>query len=218
MKVLFVEDSEFYLHFRRGFFARLGARILNARSASLAVETIDEEKPDLVVVASRLPDSTGPDLCRLIREVYRERAPRLILMGEAGDAGPGAVAWDERVVRPVDPDDLMARISKILGVKERGSPRVAVRVQVVYGSKRDPLTGVSQNLSPDGMFIETDASLAAGTRVELEFSLPGQSRQLRTAADVMRCVRVGGGGKFGLGVRFVDPEPALRESIRAYLG
>jgi uncharacterized protein (TIGR02266 family) len=217
MKVLFVEDSDFYLQFRQGFFGRLGCAILNARSAAAALESCEAEKPDLAVVASRLPDGDGAALCRRIRDAYGRRAPRLILMAAPGERHGGPPAWEERLDQPVDPEALMARISGILEIPQRRFPRVRIELPVSYGSRRDRLTGTAQNLSPDGMFIESSAALKVGTRIDLEFSLPGRSGTLATAADVVRVVRLAGGRHHGLGVRFVDPDSAVREQIAAFL-
>ncbi len=218
MKVLFVEDSDFYLHFRRGFFTRLGCVILNARSAELAQDTIEVEKPDLVVVSSRLPDATGADFCHAVRKKLRKRAPRLILVSEPGDKGAGTAAWDDHLLRPVDPEDLMARIAVILNVQQRRFPRLPVQVHVQYGNRRDRLSGTTRDLSPEGMLIEAGEAVPAGTRLDLEFTLPGHALTLRTQGEVVRSTRLGGGRKHGLGVRFVDMPADVRETILAFLG
>jgi uncharacterized protein (TIGR02266 family) len=218
LKVLFVEDSDFYLQFRQGFFGRLGCLILNARGAEAALESCETEKPDLAVVSSRLPDGDGAELCRKLRERYRKRAPRLILMAAPEERHAGPAAWEERLERPVDPEALMARISGILDIPLRRFPRVRIQLPVSYGSRRDRLTGTAQNLSPDGMFIDSPVALEVGTRIELEFSLPGRRGALRTTAEVVRLVRLAGGRRHGLGVRFVDPDAAVIEPIAAFLG
>ncbi len=217
MRVLFVEDSDFYLHFRRGFFTRIGCQILNARSAAQALETIAEEEPDLVVVSLRLPDASGADLCRRLVRELAGRAPRRILVSDADEPDPGDRAWDDRVVRPIDPDDLMSRISKILQVPQRISPRLAVQLEVAYGSSRDRLNGVCQNLSEDGMLIEADAPLATGIRLDLQFTLPGESQPAHVSAEVIRHVRLAGGRGHRLGVRFLDLDPSLKEKIRGFI-
>src|SRR3990172_2593409 len=152
MKVLFVEDSDFYLQFRQGFFGRLGCLILNARGVEAALESCQTEKPELAVVASRLPDGEGAALCRKIRDLYRKRAPRMILIAAPGERHAGPSAWEERLEQPVDTEALMARISAILDIPLRRFPRVRIQLPVSYGSRRDRLTGTAQNLSPEGMF------------------------------------------------------------------
>jgi uncharacterized protein (TIGR02266 family) len=218
MKVLFVEDSDFYLQFRQGFFGRLGCVILNARGVEAAVESCEAEKPDLLVVASKLPDGEGAALCRRLRNQYRKRAPRMILMAAPEERHAGPPAWEERLEQPVDPEALMARISGILDIPLRRFPRVRIQLPVSYGSRRDRLSGTAQNLSPEGMFIESATALETGTRIELEFSLPGKRGSLRTAGEVVRVVRLAGGKRHGLGVRFVDPDPALCDQIATFLG
>ena len=219
MRVLFVEDSDFYLHFRRGFLTRIGCQILNARNATQALETIAEEKPDLVVVSSRLPDASGADLCRRLVRELAGHAPRRILVSDAGEPDPGDRAWDDRVVRPIDPEDLMSRISKILRVPQRISPRLAVQLEVAYSSsrERERLNGVCQNLSENGMLIEADAPLATGIRLDLQFTLPGEPQPAYVSAEVIRHVRLAGGHRHRFGVRFLDLDPSLKEKIRGFI-
>ena len=143
MKVLFVEDSDFYLQFRQGFFGRLGCLILNARGVEAALESCQTEKPELAVVASRLPDGEGAALCRKIRDLYRKRAPRMILIAAPGERHAGPSAWEERLEQPVDTEALMARISAILaGVTENRTVerlRSAASAGVLTGAIRDDL-------------------------------------------------------------------------------
>ena len=221
MVVLFVEDSDFYQQFRRGFFGRIGCQILNARSAAEAEEILTEEKPDLVVISHLLPDETGA-----------QGAPR-ILITNPGDTDLGAAAWDEQVPRPVDPDDLMQRISRILGVAQRSSERISMQVEVVYGSQRDQVSGTCQNLSSDGMLVIAaqplklgtmhdthfvlSKPLKPGTRVEVQFKLPGEDEPLHAVAEVIRHTRLVGKDRHALGLRFTDPDPSLQEKIKAIL-
>ncbi len=88
MVVLFVEDSDFYQQFRRGFFGRIGCQILNARSVAEAEEILAEEKPDLIVVSYLLPDGSGADLCRRLASSGARGAPR-ILITSPEDVSPG---------------------------------------------------------------------------------------------------------------------------------
>jgi uncharacterized protein (TIGR02266 family) len=216
MVVLFVEDSDFYLQFRRGFFGRLGCRILNARSVAEAEESVAEEKPDLTIVSNLLPDGAGADLCRRLAAGPGSGA-RCILITDPGDSDLEPVACDERVVRPVDPDDLMERISRLLGIEQRSSERIDMQVEVVYGSRRDQITGTCRNVSPDGMLIETGSALKVGTRVELDFKLPGQGETLHVVAEVIRHARLAGKDRHTLGLRFSDPDPSVQGKIRDIL-
>lgn len=216
MVVLFVEDSDFYQQFRRGFFGRIGCQILNARSAAEAEEILTEEKPDLVVISHLLPDETGADLCRKLASSGAQDAPR-ILITNPEDTDLGAAAWDEQVPRPVDPDDLMQRISRMLGVAQRSSERISMQVEVVYGSQRDQVSSTCQNLSSDGMLVVAAQPLKPGTRVEVQFKLPGEDEPLHAVAEVIRHTRLAGKDRHALGLRFTDPDPSLQEKIKAIL-
>ncbi len=78
------------------------------RSAGAALESVDGLAPDVVVVAVRLPDGSGPDLCRDL--TTRPHAPRVLLTSafdgvalhraalEAGASGLVVTQWAGRTL------------------------------------------------------------------------------------------------------------------------
>ncbi|HEX7125387.1 MAG TPA: TIGR02266 family protein [Thermodesulfobacteriota bacterium] len=104
---------------------------------------------------------------------------------------------------------------------KRRQPRVPIYVKVDYkvDMTRDdaPYSDYSANINRDGLFLKSRSPLTPGTLVNLQFSLPEDSRVIKVAGRVVWITkefedRVGGRTEPGMGIEFqdVDPETAKR--------
>lgn len=103
----------------------------------------------------------------------------------------------------------------------RKHPRreLALLVQYRFNSLEDFLAEYATNLSPGGMFIQTDQPSAVGTTLHLQFSLKDGSRLIDGLVRVARVVTVGTREQpAGMGVEFVDLDPELRALIQRMSG
>ncbi len=89
--------------------------------------------------------------------------------------------------------------------------KVAMPVMCRYESVLDFVATQSMNISPTGVFIETETPAAVGSRIEFNFMLDDGFTLLRGTADVVRVVTAGPVN--GMGVRFVDLDDAYRDLI-----
>src|SRR5258708_35406352 len=61
----------------------------------------------------------------------------------------------------------------------------------------------SSNLSPSGMFLENTVPHPVGTRVALQFTLPGDGSPIRVQAEIVGApISSGGGEPMGMARRF----------------
>lgn len=101
------------------------------------------------------------------------------------------------------------------GVHDRRStPRVAIEVEVSFGSDSQFFAGLSGDISEGGLFIATYRAVPIGARLEVDLALPdgkvhvaGQVRWARPASD---------GTPPGIGLAFVDLSPDARASIERF--
>ncbi|WP_114953452.1 response regulator [Sphingosinicella terrae] len=84
-RLLLVEDSDTQaLQFRRSIEPQ-GFSVARTRTAEEALEQLNENLPDLLVVDYRLPGMNGDELVRIVRQTGRTRTlPILMLTGDAG--------------------------------------------------------------------------------------------------------------------------------------
>lgn len=93
-----------------------GLDVLEAASAGEAVEEIDRERPDVVVADLGLPDSSGTEVVRRIREADPD-VPLLVLTGTdcAGlRSRCRGLEVDDYRVKPLGGADLADRIESLL--------------------------------------------------------------------------------------------------------
>ncbi len=221
MRVLFVEDSDLFLLFKETFFARVGWQIFNARTGKGAIQSVQSQRPDLVVLSDRLPDMSGIEACRRLRALGPEKPVPLIALLDSV-SGPlireyEKIGCDDYVLRPVDPGGLMERISRLLKVIYRRGPRLLVIMETICSDSQNLIFGNILNLSENGVFVETNDPVEAGTPLDLEMILPGSRDLLLIKGKVARQHTLAGKVRYGLGVQFRDMDAAARRAIQQYI-
>lgn len=88
---------------------------------------------------------------------------------------------------------------------------IAIPVRLRYESVLDFVETQSMNISRSGMFIVTEAPAPLGSSIEFEFSLTDGFVLLHGLAEVVRVAQ--GGIVEGMGVRFIDLDPANQAVI-----
>ena len=115
-KVLIVEDERLLRMTLRERLQREGYQVQEADTGAVALQTIREDEPDLILLDYRLPDMTGIDVLRQIRELRLDTTTILITayssIGNAVEAMK--LGAHDYLNKPVDHDDLLATIAKAL--------------------------------------------------------------------------------------------------------
>ncbi|MBU1125722.1 MAG: response regulator [Candidatus Omnitrophica bacterium] len=87
VRILIIEDNEIDLLLATRYLTRAGySQITNAGDVSQGVKRAVEDKPDLVISDTVLPDSDGFDACSQIRKVLGEQKPKIIITTGSVDA------------------------------------------------------------------------------------------------------------------------------------
>ena len=72
-------------------------------------------------------------------------------------------------------------------------------------------------ISASGVFLKTDDSLPEGTHVTLRLAIPGMERAVTVLGRVVRTVKGSFLNPAGMGVRFLDLAPSVRQAISLYV-
>ncbi len=100
--------------------------------------------------------------------------------------------------------------------ERRVFPRHSAKIDVNYRRGENYLFSHTENLSELGIFLVSKEPLDKGTEIELRFLPPGGDPIEITG--VVTWVERGGQGKQpGMGVRFLDPSPKIRERIKSLI-
>ena len=122
--VLVVDDDPKFRALVRALCERAGMRVEEAADITGALLATEEAPPDLVLLDVRLPGASGYEVFRELRD--RDAGlPIMFVSGERTDAYDRTVGLllgaDDYLVKPFDPDELIARIRRsIRRRKERG--------------------------------------------------------------------------------------------------
>ena len=113
--ILLVEDNPHILKINQEMLALKGCQVLTAQTAARCRETLLWHPVDLAVLDIMLPDGSGIELCREIREKYHIPILMLTALGDSQDVVEGLEAGaDDYLSKPYDLEVLWARILVLL--------------------------------------------------------------------------------------------------------
>ena len=156
-KILFIEDENRVAQLLKRGLEESGHSVTIAENVSNGLLTFENEPFDIIVSDVMLPDGSGFELCRTIRE-RNERIPILMLtaLGTTDDKLEGFDSGaDDYMVKPFDFRELEARINTLLKRSavaptdkiEYADLRIDLRTKSVFRSEQPiPLTPKEYNL------------------------------------------------------------------------
>jgi len=204
--VLVADGVDFYRRMMAELLTGQGFRVTEAADADSALELLEREPPDVLLLDVRLPPNGARNF---LEEVMRRGSPplRAVAIGPAQlddsewrplhDLGIGAA-----VTRSAPIDDILVAVNTVLfpDAKDlRRTPRAQLHIPVTYRVAGDGDVGPEQttetfNLSADGMFLVTSslAPFGPGTKLRLNFWVPGAAEVIDIDGVVIWCNQAGG--------------------------
>ena len=122
-RILIVDDEPNIVATVAPLLRARGYEVFSAMSGRAGLESVDRDKPDLIVLDLGLPDVDGVDVCRQIRETTNVPILVLSARGAEGDkVGALDSGADDYVTKPFGAEELLARIRAALRRVEASSP------------------------------------------------------------------------------------------------
>jgi len=133
-KVLVVDDSLSVRKVVEKALEGRGLHVLSAASGAEAIETIERDRPDVVICDVILPDKDGYQICQYVRTHPTASATPVLLISGVDNgtvqARAAEVRSDEVMFKPFGVDDLVRKIDSLLAGRANGSPSAPTGVPV----------------------------------------------------------------------------------------
>lgn len=223
VKVLLVDDVKLFLEFERTFFERTGCQILTASSGDECVELARAEKPHIVLLDYEMPRKKGDEICRILKGDERTKHIPILMVTTFDNEeirrkcmDAGATGF---VAKPISGKELLEKVVGILKIPYRVFLRTPLQIEIALEAAgiRRRAQGFSEDLSETGMLVEVAEYVARGSKVMVQFDLPGLERPMKLQGEVMRIFEKRAPGRYGIGVQFVQVSPETRRRIRQYV-
>lgn len=123
-RILIVEDEPPLIEMLRYNLESEGFKALVANSGDEGLLQVKEEEPDLILLDWMLPEMSGIDVCRRLRENPATRAIPIIMLTARGEEGDKILGLDsgadDYMVKPFSPKELIARVRALLRRSQPG--------------------------------------------------------------------------------------------------
>ena len=118
--ILVVDDDDAGRYVKVHTLSREGYRVSEAALAQTAIELVETETPDLVLLDVRLPDGNGVEVCRRVKAAFPQvtvlqTSSALISAQDRAEALEAGA--DSYLVEPIEPDELVAVIRALLRMR-----------------------------------------------------------------------------------------------------
>lgn len=157
--VLVVDDERKIVEIVRAYLEKEGMRVVTAADGRAALQQFRRERPGIIVLDVMLPDLSGWDVCRTIRQ---ESAVPIILLTARDDVTDKVLGLelgaDDYVTKPFDARELVARVrAHLRRAVSNGRPEPAARI--VWGDV---------SINPDQREVLRAGRVVALTRSEFD--------------------------------------------------
>ena len=153
MRILVVDDDAPSVKMSSFLLREEGYDVTSADNGVAALELMEREAPDLVILDVMMPNMDGLEVCRRIRQKMDVPIIFLSAKGETADKVSGLqLGADDYLAKPFDPAELLARVKAVMRRAEAFAREDAHSRLTVGELTIDPVTNRA-NLA-DGQVIE----------------------------------------------------------------
>ena len=118
-KILVVDDEHMIVDMLEVRLKDKGYAISKAYSGAGALEQIEKDIPDLILLDIMMPPPDGLEVCRIIKSdpVYKSIAVVMLTAKTSSDARETSIVAgaDEHIIKPYDAQELMGTIKALIG-------------------------------------------------------------------------------------------------------
>ncbi|MBA7564853.1 MAG: response regulator [Dehalococcoidia bacterium] len=122
-RILIVDDELSILKYLRANLEAEGYEVLSAMDGAQALQTLEAELPDLVVLDIMMPEMDGLEVCRRLREWSQLPVIMLSALDDESDKVQCLdLGADDYITKPFGKDEFIARVRAVMRRVEAASP------------------------------------------------------------------------------------------------
>lgn len=226
LKILLVDDVDFFRDVMRDYFKRTPATILMAANGQEALDVARKEWPSLIYMDVAMPGMSGIDVCRRFKEHPKlSQIPIILTFTEDRDATEFEVrqsGCDAYLKKPFGREEFLNLGHRYLFHIDRRERRVSCQMTVEFTINGKTYRGRGVDISMNGLYVEFREEMHPDKRIELSFLLPTVSSHRVEAKGRVTWVNQGFPRTnmkmpqgFGVEIHAIDMQAA--EVIRRYI-
>ena len=117
-QILVIEDDASLRQLVTTLLQGAGYTTVEAESGEEGLELARQDRPRLVLLDINLPGTSGYSVCNELRQTLGQQLPIIFLSGERTESFDRVagllIGADDYITKPFDPDELIARVSRML--------------------------------------------------------------------------------------------------------
>jgi adenylate cyclase len=120
-RLLVIDDTPQNARLLEAMLSPRGYSVAVASSGSEGLQKVRSEQPDLILLDILMPDMTGYDVCRRLREDPETRLLPVVMLTSSGDQDKVdaiEAGADDFIARPFNLQELLSRVRSLLRIKE----------------------------------------------------------------------------------------------------
>lgn len=144
-KILIVDDEEDILELLRHNLTKEGYEVIALQNGNLVVETAKKEKPDLITLDLMLPEISGLEICKKLRQEPETKLIPIIMLTAKSEDFDEVIGLDtganDYITKPFSPKVLIARIRNQLKTEKEDNQNEILTVHniEIHSGKREVL-------------------------------------------------------------------------------
>jgi two-component system OmpR family response regulator len=132
-RLLIVDDDREICQLIVLYFEKHGFEVISAYSAREMNRVLAAHPIDLVLLDVMLPDASGLDLCREIRQTTEIPIIMLTAVSDLADRVAGLeIGADDYVAKPFEPRELLARVRAVIRRRAQAHPTETTKASEIY--------------------------------------------------------------------------------------
>ncbi|MBL8879449.1 MAG: response regulator [Phycisphaerales bacterium] len=122
--ILIADDNPQILELLEAYLDLPGVRIITAANGEQSLESVERERPDLILLDVMMPKRSGFEVCRQLKQAERTRQIPILMitaLNEPSDVDRAReLGADDIISKPVNKLDLLARVRRLLEHRAAG--------------------------------------------------------------------------------------------------